>query len=259
MQQPQDSFDPTGLSSLSVDAITQRLAGIEAEKATKKKGGKIAQRIEESDARKGGKSKPVETNMWATSAAVDKEADKKQKETQKKQEQANEEAEKTQLLDQIEAYRARFKHLKKRNKCENMKASISELRDEVHYIEGQLGGSSSKDGGKEPVGMLFVGAMYGLEYGSREFNPLGLNLTGLGSTAQMNINTFQDTLDEMAIKYGLKMNVGVEVRLAVMVSTMVLTVHESNNGGGPISHAMNQLQKAQEAAGKPAPAVDKSL
>ena len=110
------------------------------------------------------------------------------------------------------------------------------------------------------IGWAFVACMYGLEYGCNEFNPLGLNLTGLGQTAQMNMDAFQDTLDELAIKYGMKMAVGVEMRLALMVGTMVLTVNEANNGGGAITKAVGSFARASDTAKKPAPkGVSKDL
>ena len=251
-----EGIDPTSLHSLSVDAMEERIANMEAQEKPKGKGGKMAQRIKDSE-KPSKSSKAPAASTWGGLSAADtaKELRDEVKQAKVKEEQLEEDAAKTKLLDQIEAYRARFKHLKKRNKCDNMKASLPELMDEVHYIESQLG---HKDG-KEPVGMAFVACMYGMEYANSEFNPLGLNLAGLGQSAQLNLAKFQDTLDEIAIKYGMKMNASAEVRLAVMVSTMVLTVNEANNGGGPISQAMGTLQKAQQSASKTAPKVDPAL
>lgn len=146
------SFDALSVSALERRMADKMEAGEEIGRSRK---------LSAKSEKQAAPAKKKQTSWGYQPPAVDKEAEKELREERKQQQQDEDDAEKTRLLDQIEAYRARFKSLKKRNKCENMKASLAELHDEVHYIESQLG---HKDG-KEPVGMAFVACMYGLEYG----------------------------------------------------------------------------------------------
>ena len=101
------------------------------------------------------------------------------------------------LLDKISAYKERFPHLKSRNKV-SARSSIDDINDELHYIELQLG--SSKDGSLAQ--MIYIASMSGIETITRDlYNPLGLNLTGLGQVAKDNVDEVTDILDEIMIKY----------------------------------------------------------
>lgn len=130
------------------------------------------------------------------------------------------------LLDKIAAYRERFPHLKKRNNV-SAKSSVEEIADELHYCEMQLGSSSNK------VNMgatVLYGTMVGLETFTNEYwNPLGLNLTGLGTVAQQNMAEFQPIVDELMIKYGAGMYTSPEWRLILSIGATVATVHAANS------------------------------
>ena len=141
------------------------------------------------------------------------------------------------LLDMIGAYRERFPHLKSRNKV-SAKSTVEELEDEVHYIEMQLG--SSKDGS---LGCLVLhGSMVGLEFFTRDvYNPLGLNLTGLGQVTKDNMSEFQPIIDELMIKYGAGMYMSPETRLVLAVGAMVVTVHSANSGDPRVAEAIKKM------------------
>ena len=131
------------------------------------------------------------------------------------------------LLDKILAYRERFKSVKKRNNV-SIKSSIEELKDEIHYIQSQLGTPDRED---NPASLALIAAMFGLEQVTeRHYNPLNLDLSGLGQTTKENIDKFEPLLDELMIKYGKQMSLSVEWRLAILLGTTVLTVHSANNG-----------------------------
>jgi hypothetical protein len=127
-------------------------------------------------------------------------------------------------LDKIYAYRERFAHLKSRNKV-GPKSSPEEVLDELHYIELQLGSQNSNHGFAQTA--LYC-SMVGIERSTDYFNPLGLDLTGLGRVAQSNMADFQPILDELMIKYQCGAYTSPETRLVLMVGALVVTVNAAN-------------------------------
>ena len=147
------------------------------------------------------------------------------------------EVDRSHLLDKIVAYRERFPNLKSRNKVSG-KSSIDEIEDELHYIERQLG---QKDGNMGH--QMFYLALSGLEEGTKVYNPLNLNLTGLARVARDNQDEFNPILDELFIKYAVNMYVGPEMRLTMAVATLVYTVHAANSGNVQVARAMAEMSK----------------
>lgn len=141
------------------------------------------------------------------------------------------------LIDKITAYKERWPHLKSRNKI-GAKSAIEDLEDELHYLESQLG--SSKDGSMGT--MLFIGSMVGLETVTRDvFNPLNLQLTGLGNVAKENVRDFQDVIDELVIKYGANVTLAPEYRLILAVGALVMTVHSANSGDARLGDTLKKM------------------
>ena len=151
------------------------------------------------------------------------------------------------LLDKITAYRERFPALKKRNNI-TVKSSREEIVDELHYCELQLGSQS----GSQNIGAtVLYGAMLGLEKLTREYwNPLGLDLTGLGTVGQQNIAQFQPILDELMIKHNAGVYTSPEWRLALAMGAMVLTVNAANQNPevARAVKAMNQSVNVPKSA-----------
>ena len=142
------------------------------------------------------------------------------------------------LLDKIAAYKERFTHLKSRNSKLSAKSSIEEIEDELHYLELQLG--SSKDGSLAQ--MMFVSSMSGIETVTRDYyNPLGLNLTGLGAVAKDNMSEVSDILDELMIKYSAGFYMQPEYRLALAMAGMIVTVHSANSGDPRVAEAVRKM------------------
>lgn len=141
------------------------------------------------------------------------------------------------ILDRITAYRERFPRLKQRNKF-SVKSTDLELLDELHYIELQLGSNN----GSAMTHQIFLATMSGLEaVTTNYYNPLNLNLTGLGGICRDNMDQFTDLLDEIGIKYGASIACPVELRLAIAVSTVVLTVHSANSGDGRLASSLSSM------------------
>ena len=143
---------------------------------------------------------------------------------------------KSPLLDKLHAYKERFPQLQSRNKI-SAKSTVDELQDELHYIETQLSGGN-QGGGMQ----IFLAAVNGIEQLHRVYNPLELNLDGLGRVASDNAAQFADIVDELVIKYGTGVKVGPEMRLAVALGTLVYTVHAGNTNG-TLAKAMAQMRK----------------
>jgi predicted house-cleaning NTP pyrophosphatase (Maf/HAM1 superfamily) len=146
---------------------------------------------------------------------------------------------KSALLDKLTAYRERFPHLKKRNNV-SVKSSAEDIEDELHYCEVQLG--SKQDGS---VGsMILHSTMVVVETVHRDvWNPLGLNLNGLGKVTKDNMEEFQPIVDELMIKYGAGMYISAEVRLALAMGAMVMTVHAANSGDPRIASALEKMNQ----------------
>lgn len=144
------------------------------------------------------------------------------------------------LLDKIHAYRERFPHLRSRNKI-GAKSTVSELDDEIHYFEQQLG--ASKEGGS--IGAkVFVATMHGLEHSTHYWNPLGLELSGLGAISQQNVGDFKDVIDELMIKHGANFYMSPEARLILSVGALVATVHMANRGDGRLGDTLKKMGKS---------------
>lgn len=147
------------------------------------------------------------------------------------------EFDKSAALDKIDAYRERFPHVKSRNKLSG-KSSDAEIKDELHFIEQQLG---QKDG--HMGSHLYVLLLSGIEEGSRHYNPLNLNLHGLSRVAKDNQDQFAPIIDELFIKYGASMYVGPEMRLVMATATLMYTVHSANNGNPAMAQAMAKMNQ----------------
>jgi hypothetical protein len=129
------------------------------------------------------------------------------------------------LLDKITAYRERFPHLKKRNNL-TAKCSIEEIEDELHYLELQLGSQGNTTNFSATV---LYGTMLGLEKVTKDYwNPLGLDLNGLGTVTKQNMDQFQPILDELMIKHNAGTYTSPEWRLALAIGASVLTVNAAN-------------------------------
>ena len=147
------------------------------------------------------------------------------------------EVDKSALLDKILAYRERFPHLKKRNNV-TVKSATEDIVDELHYCEMQLG--SRNDGSLGA--MLLHGTMVAVESVHRDiWNPMGLNLNGLGKVTKDSMHEFEPLLDEMMIKYGTGMSLCVEARLALAVGATMVTVHAANSGDPRIAAALQKM------------------
>lgn len=144
------------------------------------------------------------------------------------------------LLDKLEAYRSRFPHLKKRNNVTN-KSSVDDIQDELHWCEVQLG--STSEGGKVSQVLVMIG-MGAIETVTRDYwNPLNLNLDGLGVVAKNNMSELEPIVDELMIKYNCGTVMSPEIRLGLTLGAMVMTVHAANTGNPHIAAAMAKAQE----------------
>eukprot|EP00900_Chrysochromulina_parva_P019361 jgi/Chrpa1/27426/Chrysochromulina_OHIO_Genome00026162-RA len=117
------------------------------------------------------------------------------------------------MLDKIGAYKERFPNLKSRNKV-GPKSSPEEIEDELHYIQLQLG-TSTQSGNFGAVALCT--AMTCLERSTEYYNPLNLDLRGLGAVTKQNMHEFQPIIDELLIKYNTGLYAPPELRLAMAI------------------------------------------
>jgi len=224
------STDPLGLAGLEPEAIA---VASDAKKRTSKK------------------KEPTELELAKEARLAQKEARLNQLGAMSEQPSVNPpelqptqsapQVDKSSLLDKLSAYRERFPQLKKRNNV-TAKSTHEEIMDELHHCEVQLGSSQTPGSGS---GMLFYGAMVGLESFTRDvWNPMGLDLTGLGQVTKDNMQEFQPVLDELMIKYGTGLYVTPEVRLAIAVGSLVVTVHAANSGDPRLAESLKKMNQA---------------
>jgi len=146
--------------------------------------------------------------------------------------------EKSALLDKIQAYRERFPQMKSRNKL-TAKSGLDEIKDELHYIEQQLGQKEGHMGQQ-----VFQLAMTTVEEVTTKYhNPLGLNLVGLSQVQVAKDNKDQFILDKLFIKYATNMYVGPKMRLVMTTATLMYTVHSANSGNPKVARAMSAMSK----------------
>ena len=147
------------------------------------------------------------------------------------------------LLDKIAAYRERFPNLKKRNNV-TARSSLEEIEDELHYCEMQLG--KGTDGLNIGATVLW-GSMVAVERITHDYwNPLGLNLHGLGSVTKDNMSDFQPIIDELMIKHGAGMYTSPEWRLALTLGATVMTVNAANQNP-EMARSMKQMNQPVSA------------
>lgn len=206
--------DPTDISNVSMEGITERMVLSRAAETAQKRDMKASTRP--MPAPKAPPPPPMPPKASRAEIVADKEA--------------MEYEERQVTLDKIGKYRERFPKLKKRNGALSIKSGLTELYDELHYIEQQMGRDETSMGALKPANMCFVTSMYGLEMATKHYNPLNLQLNGLGSTTQASIKSFEPLLDEFMIKHSMDMTASVEFRIVMMVVTTVATVHLANTG-----------------------------
>ncbi len=207
--------DPTDLANVSLEGVGERLyLAHAAEESAKKPRGRPPAAPKES---KEPKEPPLPKVSKAEIAAEKEEMEYEMRQT---------------ALDKIGKYRERFPRLKKRNGSLSIKSSLVELNDELHYIELQLGREEGATGALKPANMAFIASMHGLEMAAGVYNPLNLDLKGLGATTQSSIKSFEPLLDEFMIKHSMDMTASVELRIIMLVMTTVATVHMANTGHG---------------------------
>lgn len=211
------SKDPLGLAELDPDVIQTKID------ARDKKTGKAPSELElQKEARLAEKEKRLATGFSEPTRG--KKAHPPEAPTSAPM--PPQKADRSVLLDKVAAYRERFPHLKKRNTI-SPKSTLEEIEDELHFIELQLG--SSQGGTHNIAATVLYGTMLCIERATFEYwNPLGLNLNGLGTVAQQNMDQFQPILDELMIKHNAGTYTSPEWRLALAIGATVMTVNAAN-------------------------------
>jgi hypothetical protein len=209
--------DPTDVRNVSIDAVADRI--------------NMARAAEDISSRQKAAARKPEKQPQAPPLPQQSKLSKAEILVEKEKEEYEE---RQQLLDRIMKYRERFTKLKKRNGALSIKSSLTELKDEEHYIEQQLGREEGPGGSLKPANLFFVATMHAIEQGSAIYNPLKLQLRGLGATTQASVKSFEPLLDEFMIKHSMDMTASVEFCILMMIATTVATVHMANTGQGDL-------------------------
>ena len=92
--------------------------------------------------------------------------------------------------------------------------------------------------------MMLTGALSATEMITQHyFNPLNLNLTGLGQVAKDNYGEFESIVDELMIKHATGMYLSPEVRLMLAIGATVATVHTANNGDPKLAETLKNMHR----------------
>lgn len=219
--------DPLELAGLDPAVIS---ATIQEKKATKKPPSELEVQKE---ARLATKEKRLNTGTPSTGPKTPASTDRSSATPQPQ------DIDKSALLDKLVAYKERFPHLKKRNNV-SVKSSVEDILDELHYYEMQLGSKQDSNMGM----MLLHGSMVAVEAIHRDvWNPLGLNLQGLAKVTKDNSAEFEPIVAELMIKYGASCYMAPEMRLALSIGALMMTVHGANSGDARIAHALEKMNQ----------------
>ena len=206
---PADAYDPLGLAEL--DPVHLQAAQEERERGKKKSAMKAQVAQEMRDFKESSKRQKETVEAMASTSTIEPPPPPSPEELRT-------------MLDKINAYKERFPHLKSRNKT-SPKSTPEEIEDELHYLELQLG--SSTQSGNFGAAALCT-AMACLERSTDYWNPLHLDLRGLGHVTKQNMHEFQPIIDELLIKYNTGLYTPPELRLALAIGATVVTVHAAN-------------------------------
>lgn len=129
------------------------------------------------------------------------------------------------LLKRVEGYRKLKPGLKPcgRAWC-TASSSMQDIEDEVASAQHQLG--------EQPTTGLatnfLVSSLAAFEVLTQTYNPMALNLKGLGDFSKMKEAEFAPLVEEFMIKHGASLSLPVEVRIVMAIGSIVSLVHIAN-------------------------------
>ena len=153
---------------------------------------------------------------------------------------------KTKLLNKITGYKKLRPDIKPRSsKTLTITSSTVELEDEVLYIQTEFG----KDTGPAilPPVTALVWLMQGLEVFTQYACPHLVDIRGVADDVGSNQEQLEPLLSEMMVKYNATVSLTVEMRLLLLLSTIVTKKHLSNTGN-PAMNRMMEMAEATRAA-----------
>jgi hypothetical protein len=152
---------------------------------------------------------------------------------------------KERLLKRIAGYRKIRPDLKPHGRSWCTAASgMEEVEDEVASAQQQMGEQPTAGLGTQ----LLVNSMQAFEMLTQHYNPLSLNLKGLGEVTKAKEAELAPLVDELLIKHGAALSLSVEFRLVMAVGSLVAVVHLANT-----SPAVLEAVAAGQKMGAPAP------
>lgn len=157
---------------------------------------------------------------------------------------------KLKLLKKLEGYRKLQPNLRPCGSawCKAT-SSLQDIEEEVASAQHQLGEQPTTGLGTD----LVIQALSGLEIFTRSYNPLALNLHGLGEISRFKKAEFAPLVEEFMIKHGASLSLPVEARLAVTIGGIVAFVHMANTNP-EVAEAL-----AKQVNAPPPPGVGKDL
>jgi len=129
------------------------------------------------------------------------------------------------LLKRVEGYRKLKPGLKPcgRAWC-TASSAMQDIEDEVASAQHQLG--------EQPTTGLatnfLVNSLAAFEVLTQTYNPMALNLKGLGDFSKMKEAEFAPLVEEFMIKHGASLSLPVEVRIVMAIGSVVSLVHIAN-------------------------------
>lgn len=142
-----------------------------------------------------------------------------------KEREAEEQAQYQAVLKTLEKHHAVYR-LEKKHK--NGPKNLSEALEELQYTTLQL----NKVKGMGLVNTCYFGAMNLVEWvATYRWNPLGVDLKGLGSAVQRHEAEIAPVLVDIAVKYNLMFEANPLFQLAVMTGGIIKEVHAENARG----------------------------
>jgi len=103
-------------------------------------------------------------------------------------------------------------------------SSMQEIEDDVANAQHQLGEQPTSGLGTQ----VLVNSLAAFEVFTQSYNPMALNLKGLGDFSKMKEAEFAPLVEEFMIKHGASLSLSVEFRIVMAIGSVVSLVHIAN-------------------------------
>ena len=111
------------------------------------------------------------------------------------------------------------------NKRLNMYSGIDELRSELKRVKYSIDAEQSVKFSRR----MLIACITGLEFMNKRYDPFDLKLEGWSESIMENVEDYDETFEELYVKYKSSVNVAPEIKLMMMVGGSGMMFHLTNS------------------------------